>query len=70
MNSIGPKMVDLVTTQVPGHLEGRGLGRRLAEAALTHCEANGLRARTSCWFVKMHADKTRPRFSRVVVAEE
>ncbi|HEU0098126.1 MAG TPA: GNAT family N-acetyltransferase [Allosphingosinicella sp.] len=44
-------------TEVPGELEGRGIGSRLVEAALEDVRAQGLKVVPACPFVKHYMDK-------------
>lgn len=44
-------VMDLVHTEVPPALEGRGIGAALVRAALEHASAKGLRVRPRCSFV-------------------
>lgn len=44
--------LDLYSTYVPVSLEGRGLGKRLADAAFELAKERGnLRIRPTCWYI-------------------
>jgi predicted GNAT family acetyltransferase len=47
-------VMDLVHTEVPPALEGRGIGAALVRAALEHASAAGLRVRPRCSFVSTY----------------
>ena len=44
-------------TEVPKALEGRGIGSRLARAALDWAEENGYRVVPLCWFVEGYIER-------------
>lgn len=44
--------IDLVHTEVPGSLEGEGVGSALARGAFDHARDHGLAVRVSCAFVR------------------
>jgi uncharacterized protein len=46
-----PGLLDIVHTEVPGEMKGRGVGGTLAEAALRYARENGLRVVPHCPFV-------------------
>jgi predicted GNAT family acetyltransferase len=41
-------------TSVPAPIEGRGLGSLLVEFGLDYARENGLRVRSTCWFVSKY----------------
>lgn len=41
-------------TGVPSAIEGRGIGSKLVEAGLDYARENGLRVRSTCWFVSKY----------------
>ena len=41
-------------TGVPAAIEGRGLGTRLVKAGLEYARSQGLKVRTTCWFVRKY----------------
>jgi len=41
-------------TGVPAAVEGRGLGTRLVRAGLEYARSQGLKVRTTCWFVRKY----------------
>ena len=50
-------MRDLITfthTGVPSAIEGRGIGSKLVETGLNYARENGLRVRSTCWFVSKY----------------
>jgi hypothetical protein len=50
-------MGDLITfthTGVPSAIEGRGIGSKLVETGLNYARENGLRVRSTCWFVSKY----------------
>ena len=47
----GSGLIDLIHTEVPKALEGRGLANRLAAAALDYAERQSLRVIPTCPFV-------------------
>jgi hypothetical protein len=47
-------VMQLVHTEVPPALEGRGIGAALVRAALEHAAAEGLRVRPRCSFVSAY----------------
>lgn len=49
--------MNLKHTEVPRELEGRGLGGKLAKAALDHARAAGLRVAVSCPFVQSYVQR-------------
>jgi predicted GNAT family acetyltransferase len=57
--------INLVHTEVPPELEGRGLGGTLAKAALEHARASGLRVTATCPFVRGYIDR-HPEFADLV----
>lgn len=57
--------IDLVHTEVPPELGGRGLGGVLAKAALDYAREAGLAVVASCPFVKKYLEK-HPEYSGLV----
>ena len=49
--------INLKHTEVPRELEGRGLGGKLAKAALDHARTAGLRVAVSCPFVQSYVQR-------------
>ena len=49
--------LEMVHTEVPEPLEGRGYGAALAEAALGYARQEGKRVRPSCPFVAAYIDR-------------
>ena len=49
--------INLKHTEVPRELEGRGLGGKLAKAALDHARAAGLRVAVTCPFVQSYVQR-------------
>lgn len=47
-------VMDLVHTEVPAALQGRGIAAALVRAALAHAEAQGLKVRPLCSYVRSH----------------
>ena len=52
-----PRTIDLLHTEVPPELRGRGLAKILAAAALDAARAEGLRVIPSCPFVRDYIQK-------------
>jgi predicted GNAT family acetyltransferase len=48
--------LDLVHTEVPAALEGKGYGKALVEAALAHARAEGLKIIPTCPFVRHYLE--------------
>ena len=57
--------ITLVHTEVPDSLRGRGLGDRLAQAALEHAREQGLMVIPVCPFVKAYITK-HPEYASLV----
>ena len=49
--------IDLVHTEVPASLEGKGVGSRLVEAALAYARSAGKHVIPSCPFVKTYIER-------------
>jgi predicted GNAT family acetyltransferase len=47
-------VMHLIHTEVPPALEGRGIAARLAQAALDHAQANGLKVLPRCSYVRAY----------------
>jgi predicted GNAT family acetyltransferase len=43
--------MDIYSTNVPGSLEGRGLGKLLADEAFQLAKERGLTIRPTCWYI-------------------
>jgi predicted GNAT family acetyltransferase len=43
--------IDIYSTNVPGSLEGRGLGMLLADEAFQLARERGLTIRPTCWYI-------------------
>lgn len=56
-DKIEPNILDLVHTEVPEELSGKGVGSKLVEGALNYCKENGLLVIPSCPFIKKFMDK-------------
>ena len=52
--SLDGDVLDLIHTEVPDSLEGRGYGSRLAEAALDFAAAKSLLVKPTCSFVRSY----------------
>ncbi len=57
--------INLLHTEVPKELGGRGLGGALAHAALEHAKAAGLSVIPTCPFVKKYLEKN-PEYAALV----
>ena len=44
-------------TGVPPAIEGRGLGASLVETGLEYARSNGLKVRSTCWFVSKYIQR-------------
>jgi predicted GNAT family acetyltransferase len=53
----GDGEIDMVHTEVPAELGGRGLGNKLVEAALTYAREKKLRVIPSCGFVAKYLQR-------------
>ena len=53
----GPVWIDLIHTEVPEELSGRGIGGKLAKFALDDARARGLRVIATCPFVRAYVDR-------------
>lgn len=47
-------VMQLVHTEVPPALEGRGIAARLVRAALVHAQANGIKVQPRCSYVRVY----------------
>jgi predicted GNAT family acetyltransferase len=54
---LAPGEIIFTHTEVPRALEGRGLGGRLARAALDHARAEGLRVVPRCPFIRSYIER-------------
>jgi predicted GNAT family acetyltransferase len=43
--------MDIYSTNVPGSLEGRGVGKLLADEAFQLAKERGLTIRPTCWYI-------------------
>ena len=50
-------LLTVLHTEVPGELEGRGIGSRLVRGLLAIARAEGLKVRPLCPFVRAYMDK-------------
>ena len=57
--------INLIHTEVPESLRGRGLGDRLAQAALEHARQQGLTVIPTCPFVKAYIQR-HPEYASLV----
>ncbi|MGB7875703.1 MAG: GNAT family N-acetyltransferase [Anaerolineales bacterium] len=51
------RMGEIITfthTGVPSAIENRGLGSKLVETGLNYARENGLKVRSTCWFVSKY----------------
>jgi hypothetical protein len=48
------KLIIFMHTGVPSAIEGRGIGSKLVETGLDYARENGLRVRSTCWFVSKY----------------
>lgn len=48
------RVMQLVHTEVPPALEGRGIAARLVQAALAHAQAAGLKVQPRCSYVRVY----------------
>lgn len=56
-DKIEPNILDLIHTEVPEELAGKGVGSKLVSGALQYCKENGLKVIASCSFVKSYIEK-------------
>lgn len=54
---IPPNILDLVHTEVPKKLTGKGIGSKLVSGALNYCKENNLKVIPSCPFIKAFINK-------------
>jgi uncharacterized protein len=47
-------LITFTHTGVPSAIEGRGIGSKLVETGLNYARENGLRVRSTCWFVSKY----------------
>ena len=55
--NLHPNLIVLVHTEVPAELEGRGMGGKLARAALESARARGLKVKAPCPFVRSYIQR-------------
>jgi predicted GNAT family acetyltransferase len=48
------KLIIFTHTGVPPAIEGRGIGSKLVETGLDYARENGLKVRSTCWFVSKY----------------
>jgi predicted GNAT family acetyltransferase len=60
-------VLELIHTEVPEPLSGRGIASRLAHAALVYARENGLRVIPTCPFVRSYLER-HPEFQELVIA--
>ncbi|XP_041076568.1 protein NATD1-like [Polyodon spathula] len=53
----GNKKVNLLSTVVPTEFRGKGIGKRLAEAAMDFVVEENLKADVSCWYIKQYVEE-------------
>lgn len=56
-DKIEPNILDLVHTEVPNDLAGKGIGSKLVFGALQYCKINILKVIPSCPFIKNYIEK-------------
>ncbi len=61
-------VLDLVHTEVPPALEGKGFGKALAEAALSYARAERKKVMPSCPFVK-HYVESHPEYASLIASD-
>ncbi|XP_035219042.1 protein NATD1-like [Stegodyphus dumicola] len=65
---ISPSIIELEHTIVPESLQGQGIGKLLAEAALEYAIDMKLKVKVSCGFVKTYLEKyPKPEFKAVLL---
>ncbi|KFM59211.1 Protein GTLF3B, partial [Stegodyphus mimosarum] len=65
---ISPSVIELEHTIVPESLQGQGIGKLLAEAALEYAIDMKLKVKVSCDFVKTYLEKyPKPEFKAVLL---
>lgn len=65
-DKIEPNILDLLHTEVPQSLSGKGVGSKLVEGALQYCQDNELKIIPSCPFIKSYIDK-HPLWNHLIV---
>ena len=50
-------VMQLIHTEVPPALEGRGIAARLVQAALDHAQVQGLKVRPRCSYVRVYMQR-------------
>lgn len=48
------EIITFTHTGVPSAIENRGLGSKLVKTGLTYARENGLKVRSTCWFVSKY----------------
>jgi predicted GNAT family acetyltransferase len=56
-DKIEPNILDLVHTEVPEELSGKGIGSKLVSGALQYCKDNDLKVIPSCPFIATYMKK-------------
>lgn len=56
-DKIEPNILDLLHTEVPDELAGKGIGSKLVLSALQYCKDNELKIFPSCPFIAKYIDK-------------
>lgn len=56
-DKIEPNILDMVHTEVPEELSGKGIGSKLVSGALQYCKENELKVIPSCPFIKSYIEK-------------
>ncbi len=63
--NLWPNAMELVHTEVPKAMEGRGIGGKLASAALESARARGLKVKATCPFVTSYV-KRHPEYADLI----
>ena len=63
---IGEKELELFHTEVPESLEGKGVGKALAQKALQYCKTNGIKILPTCPFLAAYIQR-HPEWNSIVI---